>query len=180
LFVWKNLSIFLDATLSNPENSTQEKPEQELDLSPVSDENTNKDLTKTLLSPRSSLTSNSTLQTISRLIDAKDITSEFLERNSEDFQSSTIETITTPLQSSSTSHEDLRSLVKTENSHDDLLSMNGSNYVFNPLPRTTTTTSKKHLYSDEENNEQAERLCPEVRQILGWLIGLPYEKNDLT
>lgn len=163
---------------SSPENSTHEKLTEHLDLSPIIGENASIDLDKTNSSPRPSIESNSVLRSISLLMDSKDGTPEFLERNNEDFQQSTMETIATSLKSSSNSREDLLSLVKNDNSNDDLTSMASSSDALNPLPRTTTMTSIKHLYSDEENNEQAGRLGPEVRQILGSLIGLLYDRND--
>jgi hypothetical protein len=98
---------------------------------------------------------------MSILMDSKDTTPEFLRRNSEEFQQHT------PIQSNSTSREDLRSLTKTENSNDDLASMASSNDVINPLP-TINMTSIKHLCDDQENNTQRRRL----RQILGRLITL--------
>jgi hypothetical protein len=86
-------------------------------------------------------------------IDGRDTTPEFLRRNSEEFQVNTIDMITTPIQSSTTSREDLHSLVKTETSNEDLASIASSNDVTNLLP-TTNITSIKHLCDYEKNNEQ--------------------------
>ncbi|CAF3685354.1 unnamed protein product [Rotaria socialis] len=51
-------------------------------------------------------------------------------------------------------YDPISHLIKIENSTDDLTSMTSSNDALRSVPRTTTTTSIKHLYSDEENNEQ--------------------------
>jgi hypothetical protein len=148
-------------TSSSPDDPRQEKLVRQLDLSPITNENIHTNLTRTFSSPRQSLISNSVLTPMSILMDSKDTTPEFLRRNSEEFQQHT------PLQSNSTSREDLRSLTKTENSNDDLASMASSNDVINPLP-TINMTSIKHLCDDQENNTQRRRL----RQILGRLITL--------
>jgi hypothetical protein len=158
-------------TSSSPDDPTQERLVRQLDLSPIINENTHRSLTRTFSSTEPLSPSNSMLTSMSISMDNKDTTPEFLRRNSEEFHQHTIETITTPLQSSTTSREDLLSLVKTENSNDDLTSMASSNEVLNQIP-LTNITSIKHLCDDEENNEQHRRLGPELRQILGWVIAL--------
>jgi hypothetical protein len=160
-------------TSSSPDDSTQQRVVRQLDLLPMTDENTHRNLTQRFSSPRESLTSNSVLSPMSHSIsmDMKDTTPEFLRRNSSE-ELNMLESITTPLQSSSTSREDLNSLIKRENSNDDVTSITSSNDVSSPLPATTTTTSIKHLCADEENDEQHRRLGPELRQILGRLIDL--------
>ncbi|CAF4373972.1 unnamed protein product [Rotaria socialis] len=170
---FENLSTrpqLFETSLSSDDRK-QERTVRQLDLSPIADENAHTNLNRTVSSSAQELlTPKSRRTSINPFIDSKDGTPEFLQRNSEDFQPNTFVTVTTPLQSSPASHEDLVSIVKKENSTDDLTSMNGSNDALFPLPRSTTITSIKHLYSDEDNNEQAGRLGPEVRQILGWLI----------
>lgn len=156
---------------SSPDDPTQEKLVRQIDLSPIIDENNHSNLNRTFATPDQSLLSNSVLTPMSISMDSKDITPEFLRRNSEEFPLNTIDMITTPLQSSSTSREDLLSIVKTEYSNDDLNSITSNNEVFNPLP-TNHMTSIKNLCDDEENNEQHRRLTPVLRQILGWRIDL--------
>jgi hypothetical protein len=161
-------------TSSSPDDPTQQRLVRQLDLSPITDENTHRNLTQRFSSPRESLTSNSVLSSMSLSIsmDMKDTTPEFLRRNSsEEFNPHMLESITTPLQSSSTSREDLNSLIKRENSNDDMASIISSNDVSSPLP-AITTISIKHLCDDEENGGQHRRLGPELRQILGRLIAL--------
>jgi len=135
-------------TSSSPDDPKKEKLVRQLDLSPIIDENTHKNLTR-ISTPRESLISNSVLTPISILMDSKDTTPEFLRRNSEEFYQNTIDIITTPLQSSSTSREDLLSLVKTENSTKYLTSMTSTNEVLNPIPKINMT-SIKHFCDDEE------------------------------
>jgi len=156
-------------TSSSPDDPTQEKHVRQLDLSPITNENMHTNLSRTFSTPRQSLISNSVLTPMSISIDSKDTTPEFLRRNSEEFHQNTIDMITTPLQSSSTSREDLVSIIKSENSNEDLASVASSNDVLNPL-RKINMTSIKDLCDDEENNEQHRRLGPELRQILGRLI----------
>jgi len=161
-------------TSSSPDDPTQQRLVRQLDLSPITDENTHRNLTQRFSSPRESLTSNSVLSPMSLSIsmDMKDTTPEFLRRNSsEEFNPHMLESITTPLQSSSTSREDLNSLIKRENSNDDVASIISSNDVSSPLP-ATTSTSIKHLCDDKENDEQHRRLGPELRQIFGRLLAL--------
>jgi len=142
-------------TSSSPNDPTQEKLVRQIDLSPIVDENT-----QIYSTPRDSV-----------LTSMRDSTPEFLRRNSEEFHQNTIDIITTPLQSSSTSREDLHSLMKTENSNEDITSIISSTDILNPIS-TINTTSIKHLCDDEENKEQHRRLGPELRQILGWIIAL--------
>jgi hypothetical protein len=158
-------------TSSSPDDPTQEKHVRQIDLSPITNENMHTNLTRTFSTPRDSLILNSVLTPMSILMDSKDTTPEFLRRNSEEFHQNTIDIITTPLQSSSTSREDLLSIIKSENSNEDLASMGSANDVLNPL-RTINMTSIKHLCDDEENNEQHRRLGPELRKILGRQIAL--------
>jgi len=165
-------------TSSSPDNPTQEKHVRQLDLSPITNENMHTNLTRTFSTPRQSLISNSVLTPMSISIDSEDTTPEFLRRNSEEFHQNTNAMKTTPLQSSSTSQEDLLSVVKSENSNEDLASVASSNDVLNPLS-TINMTSIKDLCDDEENNKQHTRLGPELRQILGGLIALLWSKTDL-
>ena len=153
-------------TSSSPDDPTKEKLVRQLDLSPITDEHRHSNLSRTFSSPRQSSLSNSVLTAMSISMDGRDTTPEFLRRNSEEFPQHTIDMITTPLQSSSTSREDLLSLVKTENSNDDLTSVASSNDVANPLP-TMHSTSIKHLCDDEPSNEPHRHLGPQLRQILG-------------
>jgi hypothetical protein len=156
-------------TSSSPDDPTQERLVRQLDLSPIIKENSHRSLTRTFSSTDPLSTSNSMLTPMSLLMDNKDTTPEFLRRSSEEFHRNTIVTITTPLHSSTTSREDLLSLVKTENSNDDLASMASSNEVLNQI-LPINTTSIKHLCDDEENNEHHTRLGSQLRQILGRLI----------
>ena len=159
-------------TSSSPDDPAQGRLVRQLDLSPIIDENFSRSLSRTFSASGQSITSNSILTPMSSmLMDNKDATPEFLRRNSEGYQQQTVETIATPLRSSSASHEDLLSLVKTENSNDDVASIASSNDVQNPLP-ATTITSIKHLCDEEDNNKQHRRLGPELRQMLGRLIAL--------
>ncbi|CAF1147923.1 unnamed protein product [Rotaria sordida] len=119
-------------TSSNPEDLTQERLLRQNDLSPTTDETMHLDLTQILASPRPSLTSTSALSSMNILID-KDITPEF-QQNKLGIRRSL-------LQSSSTSNEDLLSLIKADNSLDDFPSMTSSTDVICTLPRTTTMTS---------------------------------------
>ncbi|CAF0830697.1 unnamed protein product [Rotaria sp. Silwood1] len=162
----------ISETLLSPQYLTQERFTQQLDLSPSIDENTLINFSKRFASPRPSIASDSAFTTTSALSDNKETTPEFFRGLSDDFQQNTIGTRMSSLRLSSTSHEDLISLAKKENSTDDFTSMAGSSGSLCQLPRTTTITSIKHLYSDEENNLQSGRLGPEVRQILGWIIGV--------
>jgi hypothetical protein len=134
---------------SSPDDPTKEKLVRQIELSPIAHTN----LSRTFSSTRHSSLSNSILSPMNISIDGRDTTPEFLRRNSEEFQVNTIDMITTPIQSSTTSREDLHSLVKTETSNEDLASMASSNDVTNLLP-TTNITSIKHLCDYEKNNEQ--------------------------
>jgi hypothetical protein len=154
-------------TSSSPDDPTKDKLVQQLELSPII---TDRNLPRTLSSTRYSSLSNSMLSPMNISIDGRDTTPEFLRRNSEEFQVNTIDMITTPIQSSTTSREDLHSLVKTE----DLASVASSNDMANLLP-TMNITSIKHLCDDEKNNEQHRRLGSVLRQILGRL--LEHENN---
>lgn len=156
---------------SSPDDPTQEKLVRQIDLSPIINENSHKNLTQTFSTPGQSLLSTSALTPMSNLIDNKDSTPEFLRRNSEEFSINTIDMITSPLQSSSTSREDLLSIVKTECSNDDLNSITSNNEISTPLP-TNHMTSIKNLCDDEENKEEHRRLGPVLRQILGRIIDL--------
>ena len=156
-------------TASSPDDPTQARVVRQLDLSPIINENTHRSLTRTFSSTEPLSPSISALTPMSLLMDNKDTTPEFLRRQSEEFHRHTIETIATPLQSSTTSREDLLSLVKTENSNDDLASMASSNEVLNQI-LPINTTSIKYLCDDEENNEHHTRLGSQLRQILGRLI----------
>jgi hypothetical protein len=167
-----NLNIPLVApqvfeTSSSPDDPTKEKLIRQLDLSPITDTNS----TRPFSSTRHSSLSNSLLSPMSTSIDGRDTTPEFIRRNSEEFRVNTIDMITTPIQSSTTSREDLLSLMKTETSNEDIASVASSNDVTNLLP-TTNITSIKHLCDDEKNNEQHRRLGPIIRQILGRRIVL--------
>ena len=138
---------------SSPDDPNKEKCVRQLDLSPIID-------TKISRTPRhSSLSSSILTTTMSISIDGRDTTPEFLRRNSEEFPSNTIESINTPLQSSTTSREDLLST-------DDFTSISSTNDGTNALP-TTPLTSIKHLCDDEKDNEQHRSLGPQFRQILG-------------
>lgn len=150
-------------TTSSIDDSKKEQTVQLLDLSSITDENTYTNRNRTPSLSIDLLTPNS-LKKRNFSIDSRDITPEFLQRNSEDFQQNATGNLAKRLQSTSDSREDLLLT-------DDVMSNNSSNDALSPLPRTITSTSIKHLYIDEENNEQAERLGPEVRQILGSLIG---------
>ncbi|CAF4197890.1 unnamed protein product [Rotaria socialis] len=141
---FENLSTrpqLFETSLSSDDRK-QERTVRQLDLSPIADENAHTNLNRTVSSSAQELlTPKSRRTSINPFIDSKDGTPEFLQRNSEDFQPNTFVTVTTPLQSSPASHEDLVSIVKKENSTDDLTSMNGSNDALFPLPRSTTITS---------------------------------------
>jgi hypothetical protein len=158
-------------TASSPDDPSQERLVRQIDLSPIIDENSHPSLSRTFSSPQCLSISNSILTPTSLLIENKDGTPEFLRRNSEEFIQHRTKTTTTPPQSSSASHEDLLSLIKTENSNDDITSMASSNDALSSCP-PIITTSIKHLCDDGENNEQHRRLTPELRQILGRLIVL--------
>lgn len=168
-----NISISLISsqmyeTSSNLEDLAQDKVVQKIDLSPIINATTDTDLTQVVSSPGPSLTPNSTVQSLSLLIDNKDATPEFLQRGNEDFQQTINEPVTDLLRSSSPSGEDLNSELKRDSSNIDL-SSTASNYdLSSELTRTTTSTSMKNHYSDEENNEQSGRRGPEARKILGW------------
>ncbi|CAF4138084.1 unnamed protein product, partial [Rotaria sp. Silwood2] len=126
---------------SSVEDSTQERLSQQADLSPIIDENIQRNLAKILASPRPSVSLHSGRSSISLFIDSKDITPEFLQRNSEYSQQNSIEPGRSTLRLSSTSHEDLLLTVKKENSTDDFTSITGSSDALCSLPRTTTMTS---------------------------------------
>ena len=145
---------------SSPDDPNKEKSVRQLDLSPIID-------TKVSRTPRQSSLSNSllTTTTMSISIDGRDTTPEFLRRNSDESPQNTIESITTPLQSSTTSREDLLAVA------DDVTSMSSVNEMANLLP-TTSITSIKHLCDDEINNEQHRSFGPQFRQILGWTVVL--------
>ncbi|CAF3865097.1 unnamed protein product [Adineta steineri] len=129
-------------TSSSPDDPTQERLVRQLDLSPIIDNNTQTNFNQTLPSPRESVTSNSALTPMSLSMDIEGTTPEFLRRNSsEEFNTNAMETMTTPLQSSATSREDLLSLNKTDNSNDDLASITSSTDISSGLQPTTTTTS---------------------------------------
>lgn len=142
---------------SSPDDPNKDKSVRQLDLSPIID-------TKISRTPRQSSLSNSLLTTtMSISIDGRDTTPEFLRRNSEESHQNTIDSIVTPLQSSTTSREDLLA-------PDDVTSMSSVNDVANLTP-AMSRTSIKHLCDhddDEINNEQHRSFGTQFRQILGW------------
>lgn len=136
---------------SSPDDPHKENTVRQLDLSPINDMKVSR------TSRQSSLSSSILTTTMNTSIDGRDTTPEFLRRNSEEFPSNTINT---PLQSSTTSREDLLST-------DDLTSISSTNETTNTLP-TTPLRGIKDLCDDERNNEQHRSFAPQFRQILGW------------
>ncbi len=95
---------------SSPDDPTKEKLIRQLELSPIIHTN----LSRTFSSPRYSSLSNSILTPMTMSIDGRDVTPEYLRRNSEEYQAQTFDMITTPI-----SREDLHhSLIKTETSNE--------------------------------------------------------------
>ena len=169
---WISSEVF--EKLSNLNSSTQQ-----LDVSPNTDDNIHEDSNGMPTSRRKTLLSTSDLTSMNLSLDNTAMTPEFFRWQSEEFNHSTVETTATSIQSPASSHEDLLSIVKAESLNNAFTSIPANKDVLSQISRspTATTTSIKHLYSDEENNEQSRRLGSEVRQILGWNIGLIHKKK---
>ena len=165
-------------TSSSPDDPNQGPRIRQLDLSPIPNENAHRSLTQTLSTPSDSLMSSSLLTPMTTsTMDIDGTTPEFLRRNeSDEFHPDTIGTVATPLQSSTNSREDLLSLMKTDASNDDVVSVTSSNDASSVF-QAATTPSIKHLCDDEDETQPHRRLGPELRQILGRLIALLDEQR---
>jgi hypothetical protein len=156
-------SILINTTNNNNQQLTLTP--SIFDISPNLDEvSTEKqidiDLTQTCVSSEQSLTSNSADISMDILTNNKDSTS--------DIHGYSNDTIMTPPLSISTSREDLLSLLKIENSNDNLIGIVRNNSdLSSPLPRTTTSPSTTQFYHDNERNEELKRFSSALRELLG-------------
>jgi len=156
-------------TSSSPDDPTQQRLVRQLDLSPIIDEMTDSNIPRSLSSPRLSATSTSmpSPSHTHSLADSKDLTPEFLRRNSLDYQAEG-----TPLHSASTSREDLLSLAKTETSNDDLASITtNSNDPISPvsvqISRTSvTSTEDSSFYIPTSQNGEDGSIIEELSETL--------------
>ncbi|CAF3646804.1 unnamed protein product [Adineta steineri] len=142
-------------------------PEKPISLS-VEDIATNGDLMQFDTPSEQCLTSDSTDKSMDVLTNTKDTTT--------DLHSLSNEIIITPPSSNFGSREDLISLLKTENSNENLNEMmkndNNNLTTTTTLQRTSTSTSMPQLYDDKENIREYNQFSCEYRNFLGWLIAL--------
>jgi hypothetical protein len=146
-------------------SSTDDALEQKLDLSTLTNDF---DLTQTYASSQQSPLLSSSLAPTTLLINRRD--------SSSDSHGHSSDTIMTPPQSISASREDLLSLLKTENSNDDLSTMvRNESDPSSSLQRRATSTSMPQLSNYEENIRDHKLLGSLLRQFLGWPIALLYK-----